>query len=326
MTFGIRFSALVAVIIGLLALPALASAHGGGTADFSPGAAGAGDPYFPLDGNGGYDTKHYLLDLKYNPATDVLEGTATIRARATQNLSRFNLDFDGMTVQSIEIDGRRASWRRDGAELIDHAARRACATASSFTIEVRYRGIPETLDGSASRLHPHGRRRAHHRRAPRGRDLVPGQRPSDRQGRVHVQDHRSRGPRGGRQRRARGPFHEARLDDLDLGRKGADGLVPRDGVGRRVRPALLQAQRHQDLGRVRPRPLGSDGNARAPARSSRSPRWASRRTSGSRGRSPFPRAGRTCPSGSSATPRRTGTSSSSRRMPRARTTGRRSTT
>ena len=64
MTFGIRFSALVAVFIGLLALPALASAHSGGGADFSPGAAGAGDPYFPLDGNGGYDTQHYRLKVE----------------------------------------------------------------------------------------------------------------------------------------------------------------------------------------------------------------------------------------------------------------------
>ena len=29
----------------------------------SPGAAGMGDRYFPIDGNGGYDVKHYRLDL-----------------------------------------------------------------------------------------------------------------------------------------------------------------------------------------------------------------------------------------------------------------------
>ena len=50
-------------------------------------APGLGDPYFPLDGNGGYDARHYQLDLRYDPATDMLRGRATIRARATQNLS-----------------------------------------------------------------------------------------------------------------------------------------------------------------------------------------------------------------------------------------------
>ena len=33
----------------------------------SPGAPGIGDPYFPLDGNGGYDVAGYDLDLKYDP-------------------------------------------------------------------------------------------------------------------------------------------------------------------------------------------------------------------------------------------------------------------
>ena len=59
-----------------------ASAQPGGP--FLPGAAGAGDPYFPLDGNGGYDVHNYDLALKYDPATDVLEGTAKIRAKADE--------------------------------------------------------------------------------------------------------------------------------------------------------------------------------------------------------------------------------------------------
>jgi hypothetical protein len=35
-----------------------------------PGAAGIGDPYFPLEGNGGYDVRHYDLTFSYDPATD----------------------------------------------------------------------------------------------------------------------------------------------------------------------------------------------------------------------------------------------------------------
>ena len=58
-----------------------------------PGAAGIGDPYFPKDGNGGYDVAHYGLNIAYTPKTRVLKGVATITATATQDLSRFNLDF-----------------------------------------------------------------------------------------------------------------------------------------------------------------------------------------------------------------------------------------
>jgi aminopeptidase N len=76
-----------------------------------------GDEYFPLYGNGGYDVKHYLLEVSYDPATDRLAGVATISARATQNLSRFNLDFVGLTVRSIKVNGRPAAWSRTDHEL-----------------------------------------------------------------------------------------------------------------------------------------------------------------------------------------------------------------
>ena len=55
----------------LLVIPASA-------ADFTPGAPGIGDPYYPASGNGGYDVSHYDLKLRYQPATDLLEGTATL--------------------------------------------------------------------------------------------------------------------------------------------------------------------------------------------------------------------------------------------------------
>ena len=83
----------------------------------TPGAPGVGDPYFPLDGNGGYDVDEYDLAIRYDPATDVLQGTATIRARATQALSSFNLDLVGLTVLSVEVNSQPAAFHRDGDEL-----------------------------------------------------------------------------------------------------------------------------------------------------------------------------------------------------------------
>jgi hypothetical protein len=44
------------VVFCLVLALGVASASGGdGRGGFRPGAPGAGDPYFPLDGNGGYD-------------------------------------------------------------------------------------------------------------------------------------------------------------------------------------------------------------------------------------------------------------------------------
>jgi Peptidase family M1 domain/Peptidase M1 N-terminal domain len=136
---------------------------------FRPGAPGIGDPYFPRDGNGGYDVKHYFLDLQYNPRTDVLRGQATIRARATQNLSRFNLDFVGLTVDGIRVNGCAASWTRNGHELVVTPCH-GLPTRNEFSVVVRYHGVPQpivddqlgisgfiaTNDGAVIAGQPHG--------------------------------------------------------------------------------------------------------------------------------------------------------------------------
>ena len=138
------------VVAGVAAL-VLAAATGSADAKhhhaFSPGAPGIGDTYFPLDGNGGYDVKHYALNVRYDPATDRLDGVAEIRARAEQDLSQFNLDFHGLTVRDIRIGHRRATWSRDGDELTV-IPRRGLRDGKRFTVTVVYDGVPETI-GSA---------------------------------------------------------------------------------------------------------------------------------------------------------------------------------
>jgi aminopeptidase N len=111
----------------------------------SPGAPGVGDPYYPLDGNGGYDVRHYNLDVQYTPETDVLDGVARIRARATQNLSAFNLDFEGLTIRSITVDGRPAQWSRSGGELTV-TPKRTLRKGRIFTTTVVYDGIPQVIE------------------------------------------------------------------------------------------------------------------------------------------------------------------------------------
>ncbi len=130
--------------ISVLMVTAAGAANAADGPEFTPGAAGAGDPYFPKDGNGGYDVQHYLLDVKYDPATDVLEGTATLRIRATQHLSRFNLDLDGLTVHSIAIDRQPATWSRRGGEL-RITPPQGIRKESIFQTVIRYSGTPEPI-------------------------------------------------------------------------------------------------------------------------------------------------------------------------------------
>jgi aminopeptidase N len=113
-----RYGAIAVALVaaGLLAGPATAKPPSAPT----PGAAGIGDRLFPTLGNGGYDARHYTLALRYPNAERVqtVTGVVTMDAEATQSLSRFNLDFDGDDVAAVLVDGRRASFARDGDELV----------------------------------------------------------------------------------------------------------------------------------------------------------------------------------------------------------------
>jgi aminopeptidase N len=127
------------VLVGLT--PTTAAADDGG----QPGAPGIGDPYYPLDGNGGYDVAHYDLNVTYDPETDVLTGVATIHAVATQHLSSFNLDFEGLEVRSLTVDGADATWSRDAGELTVTPGS-SLPEGSEFTTVVAYDGVPETIE------------------------------------------------------------------------------------------------------------------------------------------------------------------------------------
>ncbi|WOX10555.1 M1 family metallopeptidase [Streptomyces sp. N50] len=115
------------------------------------GSAGVADPYFPKAGNGGYDVTHYDLTLAYTPGTSTpLTGTATITARATQNLSAYDLDLKGMKVDVLTVDGKTAPWTRGGQELTVRPPA-ALPKGRTFRTTVRYSGTPETItdpDGS----------------------------------------------------------------------------------------------------------------------------------------------------------------------------------
>jgi hypothetical protein len=147
-----RRSAAFAIVLSVCCAITPLAAHAQPAPGFMPGAPGLGDPYFPLDGNGGYDIKHTRLELTYDPTTDGLAGVATITARATQNLSAFNLDFVGLTVRSITVDGRTATWSRAEGELTVTPAR-GIVDRQRFITVVSYDGSPQTLPDQSGFFH-----------------------------------------------------------------------------------------------------------------------------------------------------------------------------
>ena len=111
------------------------------------GADGIGDPYFPTYGNGGYDVASYDLEVRYDPATDRLTGTATVTANATQALSSFNLDLVGLDVSKVTVDGAPATQTHTGGELVVTPAA-PVGNGARFTTVVTYGGVPGAVGGA----------------------------------------------------------------------------------------------------------------------------------------------------------------------------------
>ena len=187
----------VLLVLSWCAVCFVLSAGTAAAQSFTPGASGIGDPYFPLEGNGGYDVQHYDLTFSYDPATDRLDAVNKITATATQDLSRFDLDLQQLTVDSVDVNGHHATFTRDGQELVitpsagiaervhvhgERPLRRRARDDRGLADRVRL----------ALRLHPHQRRRLHGRRAERHLDVDPAERPSERQGDVDLPRHRAR--------------------------------------------------------------------------------------------------------------------------------------
>ncbi len=128
-----------------------------------PGDAGIGDVLYPTLGNGGYEVEHYDLRLRYETAdpTQPFDGTVHIIARATQSLSRLDLDFAGDSVGAVWINARPATFQRDGEELVitpDHPLLRGQLFLISVTHFVATPKLPQpnVLNGAPFFTSPDG--------------------------------------------------------------------------------------------------------------------------------------------------------------------------
>ena len=116
----------------------------------STGAPGLNDSLYPAFGNGGYEVRHYALNLSIaDVEANEIKGLATLSARSLQNLNRFNLDFIGFSIDALTVNAQPASFTRSGQELTITPAQPIPA-GQDFQVEVTYHGIPEEIDSVAA--------------------------------------------------------------------------------------------------------------------------------------------------------------------------------
>ena len=113
-------------------------------AEPAPGSGGIGDPYYPAYGNGGYDVSNYSLFVDYVPTSGRITGTAIITAKATQDLSSFNLDLM-LQAKSVTVNGKAADFAKpDPHELVVKPVL-PVRNGATMIVKVTYTGIPSRL-------------------------------------------------------------------------------------------------------------------------------------------------------------------------------------
>ncbi|HEX6684967.1 MAG TPA: M1 family metallopeptidase [Candidatus Limnocylindrales bacterium] len=107
------------------------------------------DPIYPARGNDAIDVLHYGLDLAWAPESKTLTGQATLRLRATRDLTEIKLDLsqkyqlDGVTLDGAASAGAVASDKLTVATTL--------TKDSNATLVVKYHGTPEPVKAPTGR-------------------------------------------------------------------------------------------------------------------------------------------------------------------------------
>ena len=106
-----------------------------------PGGPGLGDPYYPDDGNAGYDVQSYAIDGVWNPETTTLRADATIVAVAQDRLTSFYVDLY-LDVTEVTVNGSEAEFDRTGRINLKITPAKKIVAGSQFTVVISYGGDP----------------------------------------------------------------------------------------------------------------------------------------------------------------------------------------
>jgi hypothetical protein len=139
-----RISAIVA--IGAVGLGLLATTTGTAIAEPatpaqpSTGSRHTADSLFPEVGSSRYDVKHYAISLSYL-SSGKIKAKTSLSAKARKPLKSFSLDLEGLTVDKVQVNGRKADFSRRDNKLIITPSK---VLTGRFWATIWYHGRPIT--------------------------------------------------------------------------------------------------------------------------------------------------------------------------------------
>lgn len=101
-----------------------------------------------------FDVRHYDIHLSLPDAGNQITGSADITLDASGGTERLTLDFTGLAVTTVTVNGTAAAFRHDEGKL--HVQLPSGARRGDLRVRVEYAGVPD--DGLIIRSNVHGRR------------------------------------------------------------------------------------------------------------------------------------------------------------------------
>jgi aminopeptidase N len=108
------------------------------------------DPYYPLDGNVGYDVLHYDIRDTYRMGDRYLFGATTIRLVPSQDLSTFHLDLL-LKPTAVKVDGATVEFEKANRHELVVTPDETLAAGEPVDVMVRYRGFPGRIEWDGER-------------------------------------------------------------------------------------------------------------------------------------------------------------------------------
>ncbi|MFL6061719.1 MAG: M1 family metallopeptidase [Marmoricola sp.] len=107
----------------------------------------APDSYFPDHGDPRFSVRHYDLEIDVRIEGNRVEGRATLRVEALEELRELDLDLGAYSIGTVKVDGRKpARFRHTGGRLRITLSS-ALAAGEETTLQIGYRGQPQPVPG-----------------------------------------------------------------------------------------------------------------------------------------------------------------------------------